>query len=84
MLESDLKVMSEPFSVKLGKDACARLGSDERQEVANRFFKTMTNESFREIWRRWRLVHSFARRGCSSSSERPSGNQLRSKIGAGS
>lgn len=40
--EEVLKVMSELFSVKLGKDACARLGLDERQEVANRFIKTLT------------------------------------------
>ncbi|CAM9980445.1 unnamed protein product, partial [Ectocarpus sp. 12 AP-2014] len=32
MSESDLKVMAELFSVSLSKDACARLGLDERQE----------------------------------------------------
>ncbi|CAN0546305.1 unnamed protein product, partial [Ectocarpus sp. 12 AP-2014] len=42
MSESDLKVMAELFSVSLSKDACARLGLDERQEVANRMYKTLT------------------------------------------
>ncbi|CAM9775397.1 unnamed protein product [Pylaiella littoralis] len=42
MSKSDLKVMSELFSVNLGKDAYARIGLDERQEVANRLFKTLT------------------------------------------
>ncbi|CAB1121317.1 unnamed protein product [Ectocarpus sp. CCAP 1310/34] len=37
-----LKVMAELFSVSLSKDACARLGLDERQEVANRVYKTLT------------------------------------------
>ncbi|CAN0190770.1 unnamed protein product, partial [Ectocarpus sp. 4 AP-2014] len=40
--ESDLKVMSELFSVSLSKDACTRLGLDERQEVANRLYMTLT------------------------------------------
>ncbi|CAB1098858.1 unnamed protein product [Ectocarpus sp. CCAP 1310/34] len=42
MSESDLKVIAELFSVSLSKDACARLGLDERQEVANRMYKTLT------------------------------------------
>lgn len=42
MSESGLKVMAELFSVSLIKDACARLGLDERQEVANRMYKTLT------------------------------------------
>lgn len=41
MSAGDLKVMSELFSVNLGHDAFARLGLDERQEVANRFYKTL-------------------------------------------
>lgn len=42
MTESDWKVMSELFSVQLGKDAYARIGMDERQEVANLLYKTLT------------------------------------------
>ena len=42
MSESDWKVVGELFSVSLSKDAFSRLGLDERQEVANRFFKTLT------------------------------------------
>ena len=41
MSESDLKVLGELFSVSLSNDAFSRLGLDERQEVANRFFKTL-------------------------------------------
>lgn len=41
MSESDWKVVGELFSVSLSNDAFSRLGLDERQEVANRFFKTL-------------------------------------------
>ncbi|CAN0376216.1 unnamed protein product, partial [Laminaria digitata] len=41
---SDQKVVAELFSVYLGFDAHARLGLDERQEVANRLFKTVTKK----------------------------------------
>lgn len=44
MSESDLRVMCELFSISLGPDAFARLGFDERQEVANRLFKTLTKK----------------------------------------
>lgn len=44
MSESDLRVMCELFSVSLGPDAFARMGLDERQEVANRLFKTLTKK----------------------------------------
>ncbi|CAB1117890.1 unnamed protein product [Ectocarpus sp. CCAP 1310/34] len=47
--ESDRKVIAELFSVALGPDVFARIGLDERQEVANRFYKTMTK----------RIVSSF-------------------------
>ncbi|CAM9756467.1 unnamed protein product, partial [Pylaiella littoralis] len=42
MSPSDTKVMAELFFVALGKDAQARIGLDERQEVANRLNKTCT------------------------------------------
>ncbi|CAM9957843.1 unnamed protein product, partial [Pylaiella littoralis] len=42
MSKSDLKVMSELFSVNLGKDAYARIGLDERQGSCYRLFKTLT------------------------------------------
>lgn len=42
MSESDWKVVGELFSVSLSNSAFARIGLDERQEVANRFFKTLT------------------------------------------
>lgn len=42
MSESDWKVVGELFSVSLSNDAFSRLGLDERQEVENRFFKTLT------------------------------------------
>ena len=41
MSESDLNVLGELFSVSLSNDAFSRLGLDERQEVANRFIKTL-------------------------------------------
>ncbi|CAB1107685.1 unnamed protein product [Ectocarpus sp. CCAP 1310/34] len=42
MSESDLKVIVKLFSVSLSKDACARLGLDERQGLTNRMYKTLT------------------------------------------
>ncbi|CAN0247744.1 unnamed protein product, partial [Scytosiphon promiscuus] len=47
--ESDLKVVSELFSVSLGPDACARLGLDERQEVANHVYKGLTKRILASI-----------------------------------
>lgn len=41
MSESDWKVVGELFTVSLSNDAFSRIGLDERQEVANRFFKTL-------------------------------------------
>ncbi|CAB1101110.1 unnamed protein product [Ectocarpus sp. CCAP 1310/34] len=37
-----MRVVSELFSVSLGPDTFARIGLDERQEVANRLYKTLT------------------------------------------
>lgn len=39
---SDPKVVAELFSINLANYSHARLGVDERQEVANRLFKTAT------------------------------------------
>ncbi|CAB1101190.1 unnamed protein product [Ectocarpus sp. CCAP 1310/34] len=39
---NDMRVVSELSSVSLGPDTIARIGSDERQEVANRLYKTLT------------------------------------------
>lgn len=50
----------------VGVPACARLGL----EMANRFFQNVDEKSPFELFgARWRLVSSFAWRGCSSSSE---------------
>ncbi|CBJ28733.1 expressed unknown protein [Ectocarpus siliculosus] len=41
-LRNDMRVVSELFSVSLGPDTFARIGLDERQEVSNRLYKTLT------------------------------------------
>ncbi|CAN0365944.1 unnamed protein product, partial [Hapterophycus canaliculatus] len=57
--KADLRILGELFSVSLGPDVFARMGMDERQEMANRLLKTLTKKILESLMGKMAPIAQF-------------------------